>query len=434
MRHHRFITIAGAGAALAASIALTSFLIFPGDSARVEAATIFQSFRDAFKKAFVLRMENIVDEGYRLDGEVLVILADEGEAPDPAADSIISGDLQEKGAYIDMTIRGEEDSDAPGLLVDVVLAAAEGNSWTYLKTDIPAQLTQNQPFVAWLAGWARDGLFIDLGDTLENEAFMRDVAANLTSAEVGENGIEGPSATMKLKFSMGSETTQDDDGSHDGHEDGETVGEKFSIVIGSGNDLEAATKAATGSDDLRASRQVLQVQAMQAGADAFGISYDEMVQLTELINALFTGRMTAEQTDKLVSWLERSAQDVTITQRQDGLYVLKADRLDLSSLPMDEEALAELSQNSFEIGYRPETGVEYAAVLNVGSDNGRMVFEFVDRDINDEVFDSRRYTEDANVRKLDLNKAFGGLFSNYYSGKTGANQPAPTEDVQPDDE
>jgi hypothetical protein len=188
----------------------------------------------------------------------------------------------------------------------------------------------------------------------------------------------------------------------------------FSISIGASVDDASETENADDSNaDPQAKRQLMQQQALQVGADALGISYDEMVQVTEILNALFSGRMTAEQTDALVSWFERSAQDVSIVQREDGLYVLSAARLDLSSLPMDEEALAELSQNSFEIGYRPETGVEYAAILNMGTDNGRMVFEFVDRDIDDDVFDSTRYSDDPTVRKLDLNKSFGGLFSGF---------------------
>lgn len=425
MRNHRFITAIGASA-VAASLALAAFLIFPGDGARVEAATIFQSFRDAFRKAFVIRMENIVDEGFRLDGEVLVVLADEGEEPDPAADSIISGDLQEKGAYLDMSIRGEEASGAPGLAVDVVLAASQGSAWTYLKTDVPAELTQAEPFVAWLAGWAKDGLYIDLGDALQNEAMMSDLALDMTQ-DLEQNGAAARPG-MKLKVGFGA--SADDEIIRQFESAGnDDATSSFSISIGTtvedtASEGEGTAEAAEGNELTK--RRVVQERAMHAGAQALGINYDEMVQLTELLNALFTGRMTAEQTDALVSWFERSAKDVTIVRRDDGLYVLTAARLDLSGLPMDDEALAELAQNSFEIGYRPETGVEYAAVLNVGTDGGKMVFEFVDRDIDDAVFDPSRYADDPAVRKLDLNKSFGGLFSGW---KRQAESPADADEA-----
>lgn len=79
MRNRRLLAIAGP--ALAAAVALSVLLITPKHST-VNAAVIFQELRARIVEGFRLELNNIVEDGTRVDGYVSVRFANDN--PDAA--------------------------------------------------------------------------------------------------------------------------------------------------------------------------------------------------------------------------------------------------------------------------------------------------------------------------------------------------------------
>lgn len=403
MKRHRLFAFLGAGSVVAACVALSVMFFSPGANNRVEAATIFQSFRDSFKRAFTLNFENVVDDGYRIDGQLLVVLH-QGNGPKKSQHSIIAGDIEEEGAYLEMHIRSlveDENTEDPELDVEFALAAAEGNEWLFFQTHaFPKQLRLEQPLVAMLASMTQNGVLVELGGMLRQGLLVAHMDLGAAPAD-GDTEESPPQSNGNLTFRVGVATGEPPpDTPEIALENGANIG--FDFRTGSENeapDLEARI----------ARRQAQQEQALKAAATSLGVEYDQMVKFTEAINNMFTGQMTREQLSTVISWIESSAGEVSVDER-DGLFVLTARDFDLSHLPLDEDSAAELAQNAIEIGYREETGVEWAAVLNIGDEQGKMTFEFVDRDTSDPVFDRERWLKGGDVRVFDLS-GLGKLLS-----------------------
>ena len=400
MKRHRLFAFLGAGSVVAASVALSVTFLSPGANNRVEAATIFQSFRDSVKQAFAITFDNVVEDGYRVDGELLVVLH-EGDGPTASKQSMITGDIEEEGAYLEMHIRSAGDdaaAKAPGLDLELALAATEGNEWIFIQPhEIPKQLQRDEPFLAMLASLAEDGLLLELDGLLRQGSLFTKMEVRETGKATEEQATQPRNSFM---FHVGVEM---DDRPPPGKvpEDGPMI--KLDLSAGNGG-------GGADSESRITRRQAQQQLALESAAASLGMEYDEMVQVTEAISNMFTGRMTREQLESVISWIESSASDVSIEEQGDGLFVLTAKGFDLSEWPLDSEVTEELAKNSIEIGYRKETGVEWAAVLNIGEEQGRMTFEFVDRDTGDAVF-NRKNRMDQGVRVLDLSslsKMFSG--------------------------
>ena len=71
MKTHR--TLTADGSAVAATIAVGALLLWPGLSRDVEAALIFQSFRETLSSAMEITLEDVGAEGIHVDGRILLV-------------------------------------------------------------------------------------------------------------------------------------------------------------------------------------------------------------------------------------------------------------------------------------------------------------------------------------------------------------------------
>ena len=176
-----------AGSAIAAAILLAVFLLNPVQPARVEAAMILRSFREATHRAFRVTIENINIEGLRAEGEILMQFAEpvnfaglmgtDGAIPEP------------EWVTMDVNIRTSADFDElPGLEVRLAGAAQGETEWFYCKAErLPNEVLEElpAPIAWWLGSLLGNGILLDLTGLDEN-------------ALLGSFGLEppaGPAAT-----------------------------------------------------------------------------------------------------------------------------------------------------------------------------------------------------------------------------------------------
>ena len=206
MRKHRTLTLTGAGSAIAACIAGTAMLITASSSQTVEAAMIFASFRDAVSNAFELTLKDIGDEGVHVNGRIVVIFETDEEN-----DATLNSPMA--GAFVDLSVYGDEDADeVAGLELDIQAAAVPGNEWAYVKLNkLPMKLIEEQPMAMIFATIARNGILVKLDGVL-------------TAEMLGMGGLS------RLGMFAGGPCAQ---GGDDGDDDGSAVG----ISFGSDDDL-----------------------------------------------------------------------------------------------------------------------------------------------------------------------------------------------------
>lgn len=167
MQKHRFITAAGAGSALAASLAIVATLFVPHAGSTVEAATIFASFKEAVGNAFEIKFENIGAEGIQVDGRVVVVF-------DPADKDLKPFQSHPQGVYIEVKARAGDkaDADLRGLDVDATIVAVPGNEWAYVKlAGLPHAVLEETLVAAIVQGIAQNGVLVDLDGILQKEGF-----------------------------------------------------------------------------------------------------------------------------------------------------------------------------------------------------------------------------------------------------------------------
>ncbi|MFQ5492182.1 MAG: hypothetical protein ACE5GE_15810, partial [Phycisphaerae bacterium] len=167
MRQHRIITAAGAGSALAACLALVVTLFVPHSGSTVEAATIFDSFKEAVGNAFDVSFENIGAEGIQVDGRVVIVF-------DPADAQGTPFESSPQGVFVEAKVRAGDDADddVAGLDVDATVSAVPNNEWAYVKlTGLPRAVAQEEPVAQIISQIARNGLLLDLDGLLQKEGF-----------------------------------------------------------------------------------------------------------------------------------------------------------------------------------------------------------------------------------------------------------------------
>ena len=101
MKSHRALT---AGSAVAATIVLGALLLWPGLSRDVEAAVIFQSFRETLTDAMEITLKDVGAEGVRVNGRVLLLQDPTESEAEPA--ELISG-----RCYVEVTVQADETAD-----------------------------------------------------------------------------------------------------------------------------------------------------------------------------------------------------------------------------------------------------------------------------------------------------------------------------------
>jgi hypothetical protein len=165
MRRHRILTLAGAGSAVAACIAIWAILFVPTPATTVEAATIFASFREAVGNAFELQFSDLGDDGVLVDGRVIVLFegTEKGATPFESAP---------QGVYVEAKVETDEEADADvaGLNVEVVATLMPGQEWVFLKLkNLPTKVIKEEPMAAIVTQIAKDGVLLDLDGIMEKE-------------------------------------------------------------------------------------------------------------------------------------------------------------------------------------------------------------------------------------------------------------------------
>jgi hypothetical protein len=194
MKNHRYLTLAGAGSAAAALLAIWVMLFMPTPQSTVQAAAIFESFREAVGNAFEISFENLGDEGVRADGRVVVVFdADEGEtAP-------FEGHA--KAVYVEATAVAGDDAedDVAGLDVEVAVAVVPGDEWVYLKLNgLPTEVVEEEPMAVWVQTIAQDGILLDLDGILEHGEFGDILAEASLKNHFSDAACDGKPAKIEI--------------------------------------------------------------------------------------------------------------------------------------------------------------------------------------------------------------------------------------------
>lgn len=175
MRKHRHATLAGAGA-LAATIALTTMLLFPFGGTPVEAKTIFTSLRQSLGNAFTVTFDDIGDDGVRVNGKLIAVYEKDAQTTVPFEAPV-------RALYLEADIQADETNrDVAGLNVEVRGSAVRepADAWVYVKLNqMPPKIIQEQPLAIIIQQFTQNGLLLEL-DTLLEEDELQEVFEDLS--------------------------------------------------------------------------------------------------------------------------------------------------------------------------------------------------------------------------------------------------------------
>lgn len=175
MRKHRHATLASAGA-LAATIALTTMLLFPFGGTPVEAKTIFSSLRESLGNAFTVTFDNIGDDGVKVTGRLIAVYEKDEQATVPLEAPV-------RAVYLEADVLADKtNQDVAGLQFEVRGAAVRepADAWVYLKLkNLPAKIIEEQPLAIILQQFTQNGLLLEL-DTLLEEGELNEVFEDLS--------------------------------------------------------------------------------------------------------------------------------------------------------------------------------------------------------------------------------------------------------------
>ena len=158
--------VLAAGSAVAASIALGALLLWPGLSRYVEAALIFQSFRETLSSAMEITLEDVGAEGVHVDGRILLV-------ENPAKEERTLPEQITGNCYVEVRVKGDEHAeDLPNLDLEVAVSLTPQQQWVYLKIPgLPRELAQEEPVAAaLLVALTHEGLLVDLTGVLQQAA------------------------------------------------------------------------------------------------------------------------------------------------------------------------------------------------------------------------------------------------------------------------
>jgi len=390
----RILSWSGVGTALAAMIVLGVFVWTPagrGGQSRVQADEIFAGLRDAFANAFKVTFSNFSTGTVKSSGTVIV----KGLNTGAAGPTHTTGD----GAYIDLHLDGVTGSDADGLVGDARLCFMGGDHWAYVKArNVPESIRSGEPLIGWLADRSENGLFI----RIPKDASTANAAA---SPEDAATDTQPASVKRTFTISLGGSSGGGGSGVHAGIQSAEV-------------------------DAL-----VAQAESSHNGSGLIVQVLGEHSQYRQLLERLLTGQATADDLNQLVTAIQQSAGNVSVTQTEPGLSVLTAsdfilpdgDTADGSSAGGPSGGTAD--DAVLQIAYREGRGVEWAQIDRIGPTDGSVRFERTDVADNDPRFDGGQYENDAGVRKfggLDWLTLMGLLQSSGNAGQSGESS-APAE-------
>ena len=366
MKNHRMITLAGAGSALAATIAFAALLFVPSSGTTVEAATIFASFRDAVTNAFTISLEDIGDEGIRVSGEASIVFKEGISTGVNSSDEI-------HGIHVDLHIKADEDAkEVAGLEIKLNAAFTEDSQWVYFKTKgLPHKLLQEEPMVAVIQAMSANGLLLELTGLMDELDPGGGGFATLSDLGITTGASASASASGDVKTGLEVELRRQGVSPEEAAEAVEAA-----VAITHGANLEPQ---ATDSEEFEA-----------------------------LAGDLLTGKATADDLRQLATMIEEAASDVSVTPQEDGSYLLTAWGFDIDDESMDADEQAMIERMELEIAYKEATGVLWARLLHIGAYDGTLRFEATAISADDPMFSSQRYREDGVTTFLDLS-AFKGL-------------------------
>ena len=408
MKRHRIWTVTGS--AVAATIALSAAIwIMPGQTP-VSATTIFQSLREATTRGLSVWIDHVRQDGIEVDGRLLMAFVSDGGPDDAGATEGLRFD---EHAYVELRILADEDHPhVPGLDLELALSASPQQEWLYFRIhQVPADLMAEEPFLGLLASYAKSGVLLEMEGLMRHERKKDD-------APVDRAPADDDSANRRQCFDFGIKLDS---------------GSKASGANASLDDSEDSSSESCLSPRFKFKTMFGGVEQESASDDAAGarrtheVDVESLMRATEILESFFRGEMTPEQLTAVIDWIESSAGSVSIDEQDGGVYLLTARDFDLSDLPIDDDSAAEVAQIELEISYRKDTGIQWAALRNVGDGNGSIRFELTDFEIDDALLDRERFTQDENVKVIDLS-ALADLL-----GISSANAPKPglsDEDIE----
>jgi hypothetical protein len=376
--------VSGVGGAIAAAIVL-AVSFGPTHVSTVKAETIFQELQNALGQAFKITFENLVSDGVRSDGTLIVL-----DNPAPAGGG---SPTRPHGMYMEARLQGEEGTPNAGLDVNATLSfVGEDNDWAYVKTqNVPAGLTDGNPVFGWLANLAGDGLLVELPDG---------PVTSTTTTNTPDPAT--PPSTTSSTTTFGGITT--------------TVTESTQTSVTMRPTMTFSVGVSNTSDGAPTQEQLQQMtqQALanaQNGSSSSGVSLmvtsdDDDDEMGAVINKLITGQATPADFQQLVTALQSSADSVIVEQVEPGVHVLTATGLDVES----EGGGNVPGGATLTISYRENDGVQWAEVQHIGDSEGRVRFERENVQPDDPRFDRERFASDPAVRRLDLSD-WTSLFS-----------------------
>lgn len=325
MRNRRLLAIAGP--ALAAAVALSVLLITPKHST-VNAAVIFQELRARIVEGFRLELNNIVEDGTRVDGYVSVRFAndnpDAGHSLEWAvADLRVNlGDDADELAGATLRVAGEFNDEAP---------------WMYLRPEnLPDDLVDREPMVFAAMNFLSGGVILDLTGLDTDHGFS---AFNFGGDSDESDEFDDASADRALRIGIG---------------------------IGAGADPDVDASRPGLSVDVRM-EGLAENEDVPDGAAMSATGGYEMGEIGPILADVFAGNATAEQIQQLVALIEADA-EVTLEN-------IGSERVRLTATPRDD---ADWDVGVLMVDYGVGVGIERVTLIDVGSDAGSITMEFVD--------------------------------------------------------
>lgn len=398
MKKHRVMTIFGAGSALAAAVAIAVSLGNFGGHSRVEAAAIFQSWREAVTRAFSLKLTNIKHDGFTVDGSMQMTLPPNAQSDDVDPDQF--------KAAMNLHVTADQNADdLAGLNVDLALGAESGNEWAYIKlTQLPAEL-QNEPMAVMLGNMARNGLVVDLEGMLLSNVFAPTAFVSEEHSE-GDDG-DGPSRHLNIGIEIGNSNSADE-GTHHPH------GEHHVEVLNMGGHIHVGHDANNGNDDAGSGQNNQDSGGSTLNGHDFSV-------VTDWLKGVFDGTLTGEQMAAMVSHIEQAAQDVSVSQLADGGFSLIARNFNHPGNGLDADEQAILQALEIEIRYAESTGVQWVELRNLGDAAGSIRFDRLEDGIDATLLDRSRYTAGGNVPVFPLAGFANMVHAHHGAGNDNAN-------------
>jgi hypothetical protein len=344
MKEHRVATCAGAGSALAATIAIVATLLIPTPASTVTAATIFESLHQAVNSAFKVSYRDIGMSrlaGVRADADAIVVLEDDGEEGPDSRQSAVA-------VYFEARVWADDTSALAGLDYEAAGAFTEDDMWVYCKIHgFPEALLEDNPQLEAYLEMYRDGLLLDVAVLIEAIEEYELEAAEQAAAE-----------------------------------------------------LPGEMRSAAADARWRAVR-VLRRAAVLLPQEGTTVRFSSDEGANELFARMLLGQATPEDFERLVTTLELRAGRLILMTRPDGSIVLRATQFDLSGSPAGALFQELFARASLEIAHDPDVGLLWAEAAHVGPRDGTIRLEPADVSPDDPIFSDQPYRDDGVTHVLD---------------------------------